>query len=427
MDHLGLFWNEVVVAILGRRRLAVLVALLHLPLGSAAADDAAPWLADRNAAIAQARKQGKLLLFVQLSGDFAKNSANSTEARAYQGIALADPRVAKELAGRFVLHYQNVGEAESLRKLTPAKALPPRPEFAVTYVCLPDLRVIHFVPGFLSSGELLAELAWAEKCYALTAGLSEAEELLAIRKAHLAAVVKADLPLFERGFKSRWTAEGLASGPSTVELPATLAAARGGLELSLVQRLGKSWQKIPSQDALAALAAHGSLAREMSHVLLSEFPLTPLGDLERLAYECGSKERFWQATRRRETLAAWWKKEVAASRPLLLVVADDPAAKPGAEATALVWPPAKTDTLPLLAKFAVEVVSLDELATLLADAKQTLNYPAAELPRFVLFAAGGKLAGHLDRTTSPTRLAQAMSAAAGAEAAPASGVNHDPK
>lgn len=384
---------------------------LALLCSSAAADDAAPWLADRAAALAQARKQGKLLLFVQLSGDFARNSPQSPEARAYQGLALADTRVAKELAARFVIHFQNVGEADSLRKLSPTKTLAPRRDFVVTYVCLPDLRVVHFVPGFLSSDEWLAEVTWAEKCYAAIAGLSEAEEALAVRKAHLAAVVKADLPLFERGFKTRWTAEGLPSGPSTIDLPATLTAARGALELSLVQRLGKSWARIPSQDILPSLAAHGGLGRELSHLALSEFPLTPLADLERLAYEICSKDRYWQASRRRETLAAWFAKE-AAVRPVLLVVSDEPGMKPG-DANALVWPPAKTDALPLLPKFAVEVVSLDELASLTSDAKQMLAYPPAETPRYVLFATGGKYAGHLERAATLTRVAQAMTAVTG--------------
>src|SRR4029078_11629216 len=102
--------------------------------------------------------------------------------------------------------------ADVLRKLVAAKTQPPHVEFALNYVCLPDLRVLHFVPGFLGSNELLAEMAWAEKSYTAIPVWPAAEERLVARKAHKAAIAKSNWALFERSFKTRWTAEALANG-----------------------------------------------------------------------------------------------------------------------------------------------------------------------------------------------------------------------
>jgi hypothetical protein len=386
------------------------------------------WLADRQQAVAAARKQGKLLLVVQLSGDFAQNSAEAVPAKTYRTVALSDPRVAKELTQRFIAVHQHVGEADVLRKLAAAKTQPPRIEYALSYVCLPDLRVLHFIPGFVSSDELLAELTWAEKCYGNLAGVTAADEAAVVRKEHHKAVAKADWPAFERSFKSRWAGESLASGPSTFDLPAAFVAARAAFDLSLAQRLGKSWQRLPAQEALGVLSAHGGLAREMAHLVMCEFPLVPLSDLERPAYEACAKERFWEASRRREMLATWWTASAASGKPLLVVVADDAFTHSANESNALVWPPAKADALPLLAQFAVQTVSLDEFAALATDAKlEPMTYRAAASPRYVLFAAGGKPAALLVKGASLTRLAQAMTAATGtgALAATSAGVPRD--
>jgi len=383
----------------------------------AVAQETVTWLADRGEAIAQARKQGKLLLVVQLSGDFARNAADSSEAKTYRGTALADPGVARVLHERYVVTYQQVGEAESLRKLHPVKTQPVRTEFAATYVCLPDLRVLHFIPGFVTSAELLEELKWAGMSYRAIVELPAMDEGPAARRAHLAAAAKGDVALFERAFKTRWTGEALAAGPSTVDLPAALSAARGTLELSLSQRLGKSWQRTPAQDAIAALTAHGGLGREMAHLTLGEFPLVPLGDLERPAFEACTGDRFWQASRRRQSLANWWTAGASSGKPLMLVVADDAFAPGAGESSALAWPPAKADALPLHAQFVVSTLSLDEFAALATDAKwEPQTYRAAAPPRFMVFAAGGKPSALLGKGTSLNRLAQAMTAASGAGA-----------
>ena len=182
--------------------------------GAVVAAEPVAWLADEAAAITRARKQGKLLLVVQLTGDFAKNSAESREAQIYRRVTLADRRVAAALADRFVVTYRHVGEADTLQRQYPPKQKPPLApaEQAITYVCLPDLRVLHCVPGFVSADELLKELAWVEGAYSKLLQAPEAEQPLALRTAHLAAVAKADAALFAKLFPSRWQDSSLAGG-----------------------------------------------------------------------------------------------------------------------------------------------------------------------------------------------------------------------
>ena len=398
------------------RRSAIVVCLACTLVGASWAAERAPWLADRAAAVQQARRQGKLLLIVQFSGDFALAADNSAEAALYRTFALSDPSVAKTLADRFVVAYEQVGSAESLRKLSPEKLQPKRPEYAFTYICLSDLRVVHFVPGFISAGELAAELKWAERCYAKVASAAADEELLATRQAHLAAIARSDLALFTRAHKSRWERDALPPGPSTFDLPAAVVAARETFEASLTQRLGKSWQRTAAGEAVPALAMHGGLTRELAHLLLAEFPLVSLADLERPAYEALTGERFWKVSHRREALKQWWSREMAAARPILLVVRDDPFAADANANSPLLWPP-KTDALPLLSRFAVEVLSHDELAALASDAGlEPIVYRAVTPPRYVILPAGGKPAVTLWKGTSLSRLAQAMNAATGAGA-----------
>ncbi|HEX5104466.1 MAG TPA: hypothetical protein VFV87_11675 [Pirellulaceae bacterium] len=390
---------------------------------SANAEEVPRWLDNRAEAAQQARKEGKLLVVVELSGDFARNAADARELQLYRSLAAADPRIAAEFRSRYVVARQHVGEAESLRKLPTAPsrskaAAAERTDYAITYICLPDERVLHFVPGFVTSDELLAELAWAEKCYAKVAAVASAGEELAARQAHQAAAAKSDLALFHKRFPSRWSGEALAEGPSTVDLPMGLVAARDTVADSLAQRLGGSWSRRDLPALLAALSAHGALGREIAHLLLAEFPLVALGDVERPAFEACSGQRFWEASSRREKLAQWWKESRAGGKPVLLVVADDPHAVAAASASAFMWPPENTELVPQLPLFASELVSIDELAALATDASlPAMTYRAGQAPpRYLVFSADGKPAVHLGKSTNLTRLSQALEAATGAGA-----------
>lgn len=379
------------------------------------------WLTDPAAAAEQAQKQGKLLLVLHLSGDFTTTAADSREAKIYHSIALTDDRVQKELRQRYVCSWQQVGEPNSLRPISPIKNAAkkkglkpaPRPDYAILYICLPDGRVLHFVPGFLSSKELLAELAWAEKCYVKMNDAAAADEPLAARRAHLAVIAKQDLALFNKRFPSRWKEDALSDGPSTIDLPDAFAAARTTLEQSLTVRLGASWRPKDAPANLAALISHGSFGRELAHQVLAEFPLVALFDLERPAYEACARQRFWQPSRRRAELANWWQQAAAKIQPVLLVVLDDVFATKARSANDdFLWPPPDAMTLPELAKFAVEIVTVDELAALAADAhlKPILYRESESPPRYVLYDNAAKRTTELGRATSFQRLSQAMHA-----------------
>ena len=94
-------------------------AFLWLVCARLLAGEPISWLSDRAEAAAIARKQGRLLLFVQLSGDFTKTAADVPESQLYQRLILGNPRVAEALSGRFVISYELVGEAKALPHLAP--------------------------------------------------------------------------------------------------------------------------------------------------------------------------------------------------------------------------------------------------------------------------------------------------------------------
>jgi hypothetical protein len=207
-------------------------------------------------------------------------------------------------------------------------------------------------------------------------------------------------------------------------------------ESSLSARLPAFWQKELATGGLAALAAHGSVACELSHLILAEYPLAPLSDLAGPAYAAACGRRMFTIPKRRADLAAWWALAGKSGRSTLLVIADDdyyevtgrdaPAAngssnppasrsarqngRPATNERASEWPPSNLRDVPGVSKLALQMVTLDELATLLADAAlPEANYSRGQPLRYLLHDSHGfrlaELAG--DEATS-AKLAEAI-------------------
>jgi hypothetical protein len=390
-------------------RFALAAGLL---LGSSSSVLAAepPWLGDLAAATAQAQKQGKLLLVVHLSGDFTAELALGPEADIYRTVVLSDARVTELLKERFVVLCQAVGPPSNLRPVAAARTRQPAPRdpLAITYIALPDGRVLHFIPGFLSSDQLLAELAWVESAYPKLLEAAAADQPLAVRNCHLAQVAAIDRTTFASAFASRWENGQLRHGPSTVDLPPALRAARATFARVLAGRVAAG----SDRRAFDALAAHGSLGVELAHLVLAEFPLVDLSDLARPAFEACAQRRYWSASLRREQLVRWQADRMAEGQPLLLVVADDPFAAREGENEPFAWPPASAAAMPQLVDLSTQVVSIDELAQLIADAGwDSVTYkPAEGPPRFLIYEDGAKPAARISQKEGTTRLAQAITA-----------------
>jgi len=413
-----------------------IAAALLVLVTSASAVDLSKW-PGREAAIEQARKQGKLLLTIHVSAEFTQNAADSREAQVYMQAALADPRVEALLASRFVPTLRAVGETKHLRLKRTDKAA--AQDVAIAYVCLPDERVLHFIPGFLSPADLLAELTWAEQCYAAMVKAPAYEQPLAMRQAHRARIDKADWAAFINERPARWSDDGkLAEGETTVDLPEVAARARSVFESALSARLPAFWQREEAAGALAALAAHGSLACELAHLILAEYPLVQLSDVAGPAYAATCGRRMFNSPKRRAELAAWWALSGKAGRSTLLVVADDdfyevtsrdaaarnpssgpqPVPRSGRVARnvattserVLEWPPAELRDLPGVSRLAVQVVTLDELAALLADSGlPEANYTRGQPLRYLLHDAHGFRLAELSGDEATTaRLAEAI-------------------
>jgi hypothetical protein len=321
--------------------------------------------------VAQARREGKLLLVVHLSGDFAQNSAESPEAKLYRNYILGDPQVARLVRDRFVVAMRSVGTAQCTPRIhpvpkkeprtPPGTLLPPpveRVEMAVAYICLPDERVLHFVPGFVTPAELCAELKWAEAAYARVAAAPSSAWPAGWRERHVAAVEPSDREAFASLFESRWPAEKKATAPTlsdellidkgapaeepgsehpapeyaTSDLNAAMRASLALWRFAYDQQAGQK-NEFKAEAALeraqqtspatSVLAAHGRFGKNLAHLVLAEFPLVYLNDLAAPAYEACSGERFWQTSLRRQELSHWWAQCRASRRHTLLIIASD--------------------------------------------------------------------------------------------------------
>jgi hypothetical protein len=405
-----------------RARAALLAAALFVV--SAAANRAAEpiWMSDLAEATAQAQKQGKLLLVVHLNTDFAVDGRASKAAQLFRAVALSEDELQKRLQSRFVVVCQGAGASDRLRgaAATRGKATSRVEPTALTYFCLPDGRVLHFVPGYLTSSELGAAVDWVEATYAQLLRVPSREMEHALRECHAQRIHAADRQAFAASFPSRWSAGELKAGPSTADLPAALTAARNTFARSLRQRVASE----TGPRGASVLSTQGTIGAELAHLVMSEFPLISLADLQRPAFETWARQRYWAASSRREMLAAWWNERVDRDEPALLVIADDvfawvePTAADPQDAVAqdtVTWPPAASAVAPELQRIATQIVSVDELAQLMADADiPAIRYSLAHgPPRFLLARGGGEAPLVIRKSEGTARLVRLLAAESG--------------
>jgi hypothetical protein len=379
-----------------------------------------PWLTDRPLAVRQAAEQGKLLLVIDLSGDFLVDPATAPEAKAYRALAISDRRVAELLASRFIVTFRHVGPSAALQS-TVAKAKGERPlppaDYALAFVCLPSQRVLHFIPGLVTADALLAELKWADACNRERLRTSPDEQEWFVHEKHRSAALPADRKAFFAHSASKWR-DGLQSrAPLTLnDLLAAMRAAKAVRDQSLIDRLKPNWTSFADQRMLlAALAAHGDLEPTLAHLVLAEFPLPRLAEIERPLYEIASGQRFWQPPPGGNAVLAWWADVRKSGTATLLVVRDDPfyAAELG-EGERLVWPPLPGFRLTRhLRAIGSRIVTLDELAMLVAGAGlEPIRFTAGQSPpRYVVHDARGfRLVQLSAREGTNQRLAQTLNA-----------------
>jgi hypothetical protein len=402
----------------GSRAPTFLLAAALLVVPAAANLAAEPtWMSDLAEATSQAQKHGKLLLVIHLNTDFAVDGRASKAAQLFRAVALSDDELQKRLQSRFVVACQGAGSSNRLlgAAATRGKSTSRVEPTALTYFCLPDGRVLHFVPGYLTSAELSAAVDWVEATYAKLLRVPSREMEHTLRECHLQRIHAADLQAYAASFPSRWSAGELKAGPSTADLPAALTAARTAFGRSLTRRVAGE----TGPRAVSVLSAQGTIGAELAHLVMSEFPLISLVDLQRPAFETWTRQRYWAASPRREMLVAWWNERVDREEPALLVIADDVYAR--SELTVadppdtFVWPPASGADMPELERMATQLISIDELAQLMADADlPAIKYPPADgPPRFVLARRGSKTPLVIRKSEGTSRLARVLAATSG--------------
>jgi hypothetical protein len=399
-----------------RALLVATACFVATPVSSA---DPAPPLAHRALAARQAAAQGRLLLFIDLGGDFLVDPATAPEAKFYRSLAMSDPAVAELIASRFVVSFRHVGQSKALERTSVPKGerQPSTSDFAIAYVCLPNLRVLDFIPGLVSSNVMLRELSWADACNRDRLRTSPDMQERFVRDRHLTAALPAERNAFHAHRTSRWR-DGLEApmAPAHQDLVTVLRAAAAARDQTLKERLKSNWPSEADQrNVLTALAAHGELQPALAHLVLAEYPLPKLADIERPLYEIAMGQRFWQEPPDRESVLAWWSDVRLRGAPSLLIVHDDSFYAPEmTEAEPIVWPPPPIFKLrPNLRLLMSRAVTLDELAVLVAGAGlEPIRFAAAQSPpRYVIHdALGFRLAQLSAREGTNQRLSQALRA-----------------
>jgi hypothetical protein len=396
---------------------ALVAAGVALLAASASAADELPWIADRMAAFAKAADERKLVLVIDVAGDFLVDPAASPQLTFYRSLALSDRRVAELIASRFIVTIRNVGPSPALQT-SAAKGEPQAPpnDFAIAFICLPSQRVLHFVPGLVSADVMLAHLHWADDCNRQRLQASPGDGSWLVHQRHAQATLPAHRKAFFERRPSRWQTDSQA--PSAGSRDGFLAAARVASAIRdqmLSERLRGTLPSEAAQQAMfTVLASHGELEPGTAHQLLSEYPLPRLDEVERPLYEIVSRQRYWERPAGGGAISSWWSAPKNQRRFRLLVVKQDPFYGPELTSQQPTIVPVLLAALPVdRRQVAGTTVTLEELAVLVAEAKlEPIRFTAKEgPPRYVVFDARGFLICQLPAAEATIqRLSQALRA-----------------
>jgi hypothetical protein len=376
----------------------------------ATAADKIPWVSGTVAAAEQARQQGRLLLVVQLSGDFTADVLSSREAKIYSSISLGEQPVVDFIRARCVATIQSASGSPLVEALVPKSSNkqdnPPPLEYAISYLCAPDGRVVHFVPGFVSADRLLKELQWADEHCRDALRFPAAEQSLAVREGHWQGLREADRKLFLAKFPTRWEDDDSPRKFSADDLTKAIDIAQAVRQTRIVQRLGGARAEDITPRMLRAMAVHADLEATTPHMILAEFPLPTLAKLQTPVYAGFTGQRPWYVSPRRSELQFWLAERLGKSKPIVLSVTG--AEESPADAVKFT---ANAEVQRELANCETQELSLDELAALAADAKMArIAYRTGQEPRFVVLDANGKRIAVLSHHESAGRLIQVIHA-----------------
>ena len=391
-----------------------LIALaLVLPAGAARSAEPLAWVDDGAQAARQAEETGRLLFVLHLSGDFSSGTMRQRPFLVYQGIALADDEVRQTLATRYVLTWRHVGQPAVFapEDSTRGKSkLRQQDEFAVAYVCLHDGRVIHFLPGFVTSKELLAGLKFAADCCEEFMRFPADEQVAAAQQMHRDAASERSRAEFSKLVATTARDDATPRSETTGTLTSLLVTAAKLRGQRLTARLGRNWTAEEFPKVAAALGAHGGTSGDDVHLVLGEHPLPPLDELAAPAYAAWSGQRFWQPSGRRAEIEEWIVSHSGKGRPLLLAVEGEPGS--GVKDDPLTWPIKDSVPLPNRDDFDVLTLSLDDLAVWLTDKELgPIKHPAGRQVRYVVFDRRGEMAGAIYERDRLSKLVSAMNAA----------------
>ena len=312
-------------------RITVLVCALFV---SSASGDVIPWAADLDTASEQAAKSNSFVLVVDLPKTTASDTATAAANKAFLLSSLGSPEQLNLVERHFVpvlrqvgvpnyIHYQHPDQSHLRNRTAAAKRGRP-----VTYFCTADLRVLHFVVGYVGADQLIAATQWTIDHSRMTRNEAAGDATqwqtwlgIAHRDTFPEATERALEKLSQRLRNSR--SEHVTTDGETVRAivhAVSLLRQQRALEL-----IGKKQQGTDDAAIVRFAALDGQLC-DAGHLTMSLLPLVGLPKLEQHVYEIlADGHCYTQHAPRIKAIQAHMQQSSARGQPVLCVVHQRPA------------------------------------------------------------------------------------------------------
>lgn len=303
--------------------------VLHCALVvSTASGNAIPWAIDLDAASEQATKTNAFVLVVDIPKSTSSDKSTAAANHAFLHSSLGNPEQLNLVERHFVPVLRHVGvpnhifyqHPDQSRDQNRAAAKIGRP---VIYFCTADLRVLHFVVGYVGADQLISATRWTIDHSRMTRNEAAGDAMqwqtwlgTAHRDTFTESTERALEKLSQRLRNSK--SEHITTDGETVRAivhAVSLLRQQRALEL-----IGENEQGTENAAILRFAALDGQLC-DAGHLTLSMLPLARLADLKQHVYEIlADGHCYTQHAPRIKAIQAHMQQCAARGQPVLCVV-----------------------------------------------------------------------------------------------------------
>lgn len=299
---------------------------------STASGNAIPWATDLETASEQAAKTNAFVLVVDLPKTAPSDQATAAANDAFLNSSLGSPEQLNLIERHFApvlryvgipnhIHYQN-GDRSHIQKQAAAKIGRP-----VVYFCTADLRVLHFVVGYVGANRLVAATQWTIDNARLTRNEAAGDAtqwqtwLGTAHRDTFTEFMERSLEKLSQRLRNSRSKQIATDGETVRSVVHAVSLLRQQRALELI---GKNEQGAEDPAIVRFAALDGQLC-DAGHLTLSLLPLARLDKLEQHVYEIlADGHCYTQHTPRIKAIQAHMQQCAARGQPVLCVVHQRP-------------------------------------------------------------------------------------------------------